>query len=221
MKSFKLITSLVLIVLVSIFVFTLTIDGLVKGKIEESGSNLLSTKVKIDDVDISIFNSDAEIDGFKIYNPEGFSDEVAISFNDIELDLHAKSLLADTIVIDQMFIEQAEIFFEQIGGNTNLGQLNSNLSVDDSKSDSKSIIINSFVLENIDIKILSELEKEREVKGHLNRLELNNVGRTGSNSIDDVMHQVLGPVIEKAVVESVKSGVLDKIENTINDFISN
>lgn len=221
MKVFKVVGSLLVVLLIGVYAFMLTVDGMVKSKIEESGMALLSTKVEVDDVDISIFDSQAEINGFAVYNPEGFSKEKAISFEDIKLDLDPKSLFADTIIIDRIYVENPEILFEQKGNGINLRELNSNLSSSSNNGNSKPVVINTFILEEAEILILSDLDKERRVKGTMNRMELYDIGREGSNTVDDAMQQILEPIIEKALVEAVKSGVLDRLQNVVDDFINN
>ncbi len=218
MKGLK-VTGIIAVILAAIFLgFTLTVDGIVESAIEDSGSELLQIEVEVDDVDISIFGGTGSMDGFKVYNPEGFSDEPAISFNEIEIGLSLSGLTKEAIEIDRIYVGSPKIFVEQQGAEINLRALSSNIS-GDSDEDSKPIIIREFVLEEGTIVISSELEKERNIEATLDRLVLNDIGASGSDTIQDALQQILEPVIRNAISKAVQSGLMDKLENTVKDAV--
>ncbi len=220
MKGFKR-TGVLIAILIAIFVgITLTIDGIVKSGIEDSGSKLLKTEVEVDDLDVSIFGSSGSMDGFRVYNPESFSDEPAISLNEIELDISLSSILEDTIIINRIYVKEPKIFFEQKGAEVNLKILNNNISTD-SEEESTPVIIRKFILEEGTIQISSELEKERNAETTLNRLELTNIGASGSNTTQDVLRQILDPIIRDALEKAIQSGLMDQLENAVEDAVDN
>lgn len=219
MKGLKITGIILVILLGTILAVGMTIDGIVESGIEDSGSDLLKTEVEVDDIDISVFGSSADMDGFIVYNPEGFTDGAAISLNEIEIDLDVKSLLTDQILINKIRVKNPEIFFEQKGPRVNLRELSNNIDVGSEEDSEKTIIIKEFILEEGVIKIHSELEKERSAEASIDRLVLNNIGESGSETIQQAMKQILSPIIKNALSDAVKSGLKDKLEETVNDLI--
>ena len=120
MKGLKITGIIAVILIGAILIVGMTIDGIVESGIEDAGSSLLKTEVEVDDIDISIFGGSANMDGFIVYNPEGFSDEVAISLKGIEIELDIRSLLSEKIIIKKIHVKNPEIFFEQKGPEVNL-----------------------------------------------------------------------------------------------------
>ncbi|MEQ8578817.1 MAG: hypothetical protein RIC57_08410 [Balneola sp.] len=219
MKGLKITGIILAIILGTVLAIGMTIDGIVESGIEDSGSDLLKTEVEVDDIDISVFGSSADMDGFIVYNPEGFTDGAAISLNEIEIDLDVKSLLTDQILINKIRVKNPEIFFEQKGPRVNLRELSNNIDVGSEEDSEKTIIIKEFILEEGVIKIHSELEKERSAEASIDRLVLNNIGESGSETIQQAMKQILSPIIKNALSDAVKSGLKDKLEETVNDLI--
>ena len=159
------------------------------------------------------------MDGFIVYNPEGFSDEAAISLKGIEIELDIRSLLSETIIIKRIHVKKPEIFFEQKGSKVNLRELSKNISLSSEDESEKAVIIEQFILEEGKVTILSELEKERNVEASIDRIELNNIGESGSNTVQQAMRQILEPIIQNAIAEAVKSGLLDQLKNAVEDLI--
>ncbi len=219
MKGLKITGIILAIILGTVLAVGMTIDGIVESGIEDSGSDLLKTEVEVDDIDISLLGSSADMDGFIVYNPKGFTDGAAISLNEIEIDLDVKSLLTDQILINKIRVKNPEIFFEQKGSGVNLRKLSNNIDAGSDEDSEKTIIIKEFILEEGVIKIHSELEKERSAEASIDRLVLNNIGESGSETIQQAMKQILSPIIKNAMSDAVKSGLKDKLEETVNDLI--
>ena len=219
MKGLKVAGIIAAIILGAFLIVGMTIDGIVKSNIEESGSALLKTEVEVDDIDISFFSGIAKMDGFIVHNPEGFSDEAAISLKGIEIELDIKSLFSETVVVNRIHIQNPEIFFEQIKTRVNLRELSSNINLSASDESEKSLIIKEIVLEEGKVRVSSELEKERTINASIDRIELTNIGESGSSTTQQAIKEILEPIIKNAISEAVKSGLLDKLDNTIKDLI--
>lgn len=218
----KVLAAITAIILVTILTISLTIDGIVKKGIEESASELLKTEVKIRDVDISLFNGRSEINGFAVINPEGFSSEAAISFEEMEMSVSLMSLLSDTIMVKELIVKNPQIFIEQKGSSANLKELNDNMGPGSSNEEnSKKLVINYFLMEEGEIRVSTELKGKSEVKSKVSRVELENIGKAGSNTVQETIRQVLEPILRDAIANTVKDRVLDQIENTVKDLIGN
>lgn len=219
MKGLKIIGIIIAILLGAALVVGMTIDGIVESAIEDTGSNILKTEVEVNDIDISLLGSSANMDGFIVYNPEGFSDEAAISLKEIEIDMDVQSLLSDKIFVNKIKVKSPEIFFEQKGAAVNLRKLNGNINAEANDESEKTIIIKEFILEKGKISISSNLEKERTAETTIERVVLKNIGESGSKTVQQAMKQILNPIIRDALAESVKSGLKETLEETANELI--
>ncbi|WP_018128085.1 hypothetical protein [Balneola vulgaris] len=219
MKAMKVLGSLLAVLVAGFLVVTLTIDGIVKSQIEESGSKLLNTKVEVDDVDISLLNGTGSMDGFIVFNPEGFSTEAAMDLEEIEMDVDLKSLFSDTVIVKRLQIKNPAISLEQKGSDINLRTISENLEVDEENENQKSLVIDRFILEEGEITVSSNIDEKRTTKAKVSRIELNDIGKNGSNTIQEGMKEVLEPVISEALSSALKSTLFDKLEDTFNEVI--
>ncbi|MTI88849.1 MAG: hypothetical protein FH748_12860 [Balneolaceae bacterium] len=219
-KALKL-SMLIAAVLVSLlFMTTLSIDGIVKSAIEQQGSKLLKAQVEMDDLDISIFGGRGEIKGFVIHNPKGFSDEEAVRFDQIYMEVNLWSLFADRVVVEEMLIQKPEFFFEQQGTGINLRKLNQNIGSPSREESQKEVIIEYLRVEEGIVKLSTEIEKERTTEIAMGSLELEGIGKEDSNTLQQTVGQVMSPLLEKAVIEALKGGILKQLENKVRDLVS-
>lgn len=219
MKGLKITGVVLAVIAAALIAVGLTIDGLVESGMEDAGSDVLKTEVEVDDIDISIFGGNASMDGFIVYNPEGFSDEAAVSLKGIKLVLDLGSLFSDNILVKEVYVNNPEILFEQKGTKVNLRELSQNISTGTEEESDKSIIIEKFVLEEGKISISSELEKERNAEASLDRIELKDIGKSGSGTVQQAMREILEPVIKNALAEAASSGLMDQLKDKVDDLI--
>lgn len=99
------------------------INPLVKGLIEDIGSDVTKTQVRVAAVDISLTDGSGMINGLTIANPEGFSDDNVFSLDNIIVQLDTGSLTGDVIVIKSIGVEGARVLAEHVGGGTNVQAL--------------------------------------------------------------------------------------------------
>lgn len=113
MKKF-MIAALLLIVVASAGIFYVmgSLDGLIKSQIELHASNALKTKVSVGAVKLKLLDGFGEISGFKINNPDGFSDEQALSFEAIRLDIGTENLGEMPIIIEEITIDSLSALVE-------------------------------------------------------------------------------------------------------------
>lgn len=219
MKGLKITGIIMAVLLSAVLVIGMTIDGIVESGIEDSGSEILKTEVEVDDIDVSFFGASADMDGFIIYNPEGFSDEVAISLKGIEIEMDVKSLLSDQIVVNRIRVTNPEILFEQKETKVNLRELSSNIEMSSDDKSEKTIIIKEFILEQGKLKISSELEQKRSAEASVDRIVLTNIGESGSDTVEQALREIFRPIIRNAISEAVKSGLMDQLEEGVKDLI--
>lgn len=217
-KGLQIFAAFIVVLIAAFIVLSFTIDGIVKSNIEESGTELFQTEVDVGNVNISLFNGSGEIYGLSVANPEDFSDEPAIEMEEIRIKVDLLSLLSDTILVEDVNITEASLFFEQQGFGINLRQLNQNmdLSVDE---DDPAMIINHLYVEGATVRVSSTIDRERTAEATLDNFEMNNIGRQGSNTMKQSMQQIMEPLIERAIQEAVSRGLLEQLENKVQDLL--
>lgn len=218
-KGWKIFGVVVFILAIIVLIVTLSVDGYVKSGIEEKGSDLLQTAVHVEDVDISIFNGSGIIKGFVVENPEGFSDEPALTFGHADIKVQLSSLFSDVIVVSEVIIKDPEIFFEQQETLVNLKTLNDNFNLSTEEPE-KALIIDYLVIENTLIKVSTSIDRERAGEATLDRFELEGIGREGSNTVKESIRQILEPLLERAIAEAIKEGAIDQLENRVKDLFN-
>jgi len=217
-KGLKIVAGL-LIVLTGVFIIlSYTIDGIVKSAIEKNGTELFQTEVDLGNVNISMWNGSSEIYGFTVTNPEQFSDQPAIEVDEIFLNLDLTSMLSDTIVIENIRISGARLFFEQEGFGINLRTLNQNMDLSTDEDDTI-IVIEQLIVENATVQVSSSIERERTVEANIENFELSGIGRDGNSTLKESMQQILAPLIEQAIQEAMTGGLLQQLENKVRNLL--
>ena len=119
-------------ILLAIFVvlplaFSWLLSPTVKMLLEKFGCQMLGCPVTVEDIDISLWRGSIDIIDFKVGSPEGFKTET-MSVHEIYVNLSMSSLLSDTIIIDEILIDQPQITYEIAGlRKTNIGDILANL----------------------------------------------------------------------------------------------
>lgn len=206
------------LILVGLFILSLTLDSIVKSNIENITSEMLDTQVTAGNVSISLWDGTGSIDDFSVANPDDFSDEAAIRFDQISVDMELTSLLSDTARIKEVRIQKPSIFIEQTTSGNNLNVLLNSMEGADSSSD-MNIIIDYLLIENGDITLTADLAEESTTTSELPRIELDDIGRDGNNTIDEVLQQILEPILEDALREAVRDGLLDQAKEQLKNLL--
>ncbi|MBO6523028.1 MAG: hypothetical protein JJ971_04320 [Balneolaceae bacterium] len=220
MKAAKITGIIAVAILAGMFTISLTIDGIVKSGIEENMSQLVQTEVSVDDVDISIFNGSGTIKGFSISNPDGFSENEAISIKSMTIETDLASILSDQIVVNEIRIKSPELLFEQKGVSANLKTINDNMNMESESSSEKGLVVNYLLIENGKVEVNTAIDRERTVTAEIDEFELSGIGKAGLNTLQQGMKEILEPLIKQAMAQAAKEGVLEQVQNKVEDLIN-
>ncbi|MDA1043752.1 MAG: hypothetical protein O3C57_00865 [Verrucomicrobia bacterium] len=105
---------LVLVVMGVVLVAARNLDGIVKAAVEEAGTRVVGTDVRVDSVEIHLIKGRAILRNLTIANPEGYSDGAMIAIGEISADVDFR-----TGAIRDVQISQPYIFAEQKGRSSN------------------------------------------------------------------------------------------------------
>ena len=101
-----------------------SINSIVKEQIEKHGTNSLKTKVEVGSVNIKLIEGMGEISNFSIANPKGFSNNRALGFKKIRLDIDTENITEMPIVIEEILIDSISTLYElNAAGKGNLNAL--------------------------------------------------------------------------------------------------
>lgn len=114
MKKIIFISIFILIIAIAgaIFYVFNNLDVIVKAAIEEFGSDAVKTSVQVENVEISITEGAAAINGVTIANPEGFSLPQAFSLGEVAVDIDLENTSKQLIAIDAISIAAPQVFYE-------------------------------------------------------------------------------------------------------------
>lgn len=220
-KGLKIFGGILAVLIAGFLILTLSLDGIVKSGIEENGSKLLRTEVNIDNVDISLFNGSGSIEGFTVANPDKFSNKNAISIQEASIKVDLGTLLSDEIVIKDITVKSPQLYFEQRGFGANLKTLNDNMNLSYESSSETRLIIEHLLIENGQVTVSTDIERERTASAQIASFELNGIGKDGSNTVQQSVKEIMEPLLERAIAEAIKSGVVEQLENKVKDLLNN
>lgn len=114
MKTFLKVSvlGLLILLLVGYFVVAYSMGSVVKAGVNRVGPRITQSKVELAGAKISPLTGAGTLTGFTVGNPQGWSDANAFSLGKVSIDLEPGSVLKDTIVINEIVIDQPEFLYE-------------------------------------------------------------------------------------------------------------
>lgn len=218
----------VVVAIVAVVFFLSNLDSIVKAAIEQVGSEVTQTTVKLDDVEISLAGGKGSLRGFRMRNPQGFSDNDVFKFNEISVTLDIATVQNDPIVIKEILIDSPEITYELGGTKSNIDTVKDNVAKSapkkggDSGGDSGSAEGPKFVIENLILRngrvsvTATELLGES-ISAPLPPIHLKNIGKKDNGaSPSEIATVTMNSVLDKvagAVAAVDISKLTDQLKN--------
>ncbi|MCF7855440.1 MAG: hypothetical protein K9N51_11630, partial [Candidatus Pacebacteria bacterium] len=220
----RIILAIAVLCAVALLLIYLSLNRIVDKGVEAVGSRVTQTSVSLQDVSISPFSGNGELRGLQVGNPEGFNTDHAFTLGSIRIHMSPASVLSDTIVIQDIFIDAPEITLEQGLRGNNINAIRRNVraftgppadktQAEPQKKPGKKIIIDKLVLQNAKVHVSTPMLKGRKTTFSLPRIELTDIGKGSKTAtIADVLNQVLNAVTEAVVntagdsVDFIKKG---------------
>jgi uncharacterized protein involved in outer membrane biogenesis len=218
------------------------VDKIVKNLIIDQGNQALGQQVSIGKIDTSILGSSIKISNIEIKNLDGFKNKNIIQIKNINANFVLTSLFKDTIVIKDINIDGATLYYEVLINNKEVKDNVSSFkpalknpvgssakeieaskeleSKNQSKKKTKDFLINQLTINNTKINASSEfLDINKDIT--LNKMSFNNVGTAEkSTKFKEVLQMVFANVllnINNEVIQSdLKNKIKDKVKNLKN-----
>jgi uncharacterized protein involved in outer membrane biogenesis len=215
------------------------VDKIVKNLIINQGNQALGQQVSVGKIDTSILGSSIKISNIEIKNLDGFKNKNIIQIKNINANFVLTSLFKDTIVIKDINIDGATLYYELVINNKEVkdnvssfkpalknpaGSLAKEIEVskeleakNQSKKKNKDFLINQLTINNTKINASSEfLDITKDIT--LNKMSFNNVGTNEkSTKFKEVLQMVFANVLLNINNEIIQSDLKNKIKQKLKD----
>ena len=218
------------------------VDKIVKNLIIDQGNQALGQQVSVGKIDTSILGSSIKINNIEIKNLDGFKNKNIIQIKNINANFVLTSLFKDTIIIKDINIDGATLYYEVLINNKEVkdnvssfkpalknpaGSLAKEIEVskeleakNQSKKKNKDFLINQLTINNAKINASSEfLDINKDIT--LNKMSFNNVGTAEkSTKFKEVLQMVFANVLlninNEVIQGDLKNKIKDKVKNLKN-----
>ena len=218
------------------------VDKIVKNLIIDQGNQALGQQVSVGKIDTSILGSSIKISNIEIKNLDGFKNKNIIQIKNINANFVLTSLFKDTIVIRDINIDGATLYYEVLINNKEVkdnvssfkpalknpaGSIAKEIEVSKeldaknrSKKKNKDFLINQLTINNAKINASSEfLDINKDIT--LNKMSFNNVGTAEkSTKFKEVLQMVFANVLlninNEVIQGDLKNKIKDKVKNLKN-----
>lgn len=210
---------LFLIIGAALLTLSFTLDSIVSSGIEETGSEITGTAVTVDNVSISPFSGSGTISGFRVANPEGYSQEYAFEIEDFSIELEPLTLFSNEIVVNSITISGATVYVEQKVPENNIREIMDHInSLPEGEASDSQLIIEYFLLENGTTQLYTEVGGDQSASVSISKIELENLGRDGQmDTAEKVIKQIAEEVAGKSLRAAIESGA-GQIRDAIRDL---
>ena len=215
------------------------VDKIVKNLIIDQGNQSLGQQVSVGRIDTSILGSSIKINNIEIKNLDGFKNKNIIQIKNINANFVLTSLFKDTIIIKDINIDGATLYYEVLINNKEVKDNVSSFkpalknpagssakeievskeleSKNQSKKKNKDFLINQLTINNAKINASSEfLDINKDIT--LNKMSFNNVGTAEkSTKFKEVLQMVFANVLLNINNEIIQSDLKNKIKEKLKD----
>lgn len=215
------------------------VDKIVKNLIIDQGNQALGQQISVGKIDTSILGSSIKISNIEIKNLDGFKNKNIIQIKNINANFVLTSLFKDTIVIKDINIDGATLYYEVLINNKEVKDNVSSFkpalknpsgasvkeieaskeleSKNQSKKKNKEFLINQLTINNAKINASSEfLDINKDI--NLNKMSFNNVGTAEkSTKFKEVLQMVFANVLLNINNEIIQSDLKNKIKEKLKD----
>lgn len=177
------------------------LDGFVKTAIETYGSDSISSEVSVGSVEINLTEGSAFIYDISVANPEGFSDQVMMSFSEVSVAIDLATINDPMIVINTITARDPYVLYESANGTTNVDVVSGRFASEEEASEEGAtdesaieLSIANILIENIEAQMAGEGVPDLSI--NLGDIKLQNLQGTP----DEIASQLMGPLINEAVI---------------------
>ncbi len=207
-KLIKVVIVLLIFALIGAIGLFFSINSAVEEGVRMVVPTVTKTEGDLEKAQISIFSGEGDLTNFIVKNPKGFDSAHAVNVGTIRVKLDPMSVFSEKIVIDEIFIDGAEVNYEVALNGTNIGTIQKNIDefAEKQKAEAKSegeetlttekfIKIKKFTFQNPKITLLATHLKGQELTLELpNPVTLKDIGGEEGISVAQAAKVIANPV---------------------------
>jgi hypothetical protein len=221
LKALRIILLVILILLLTVVILiNFFADSATKAAIESAGTKALNVGVTVQDVDLSIIGGKIGLQNLMIDNPPGYQQQKLLELNDAEVTVQAKSLLGDTVRIEEIKLDGVTLAVEQKGLSNNLQDLIKSMPKQD-KPSGKKLHIDTLEITNItaNVKLLPLPGKADVVTLKLPAIKMTDLGNDNKLDLAALTGQII-LAIARGIVEQGPDILPKDMINTMTSTLS-
>ena len=241
----KILLGLLAVVVVAIVAVWISLGTIVKKAVNKIGSQVVGTEVVLKSFSLSPFSGSASIGGFTIANPQNYKSPYLLSLGGVSVKLDVKSLLSNTIIINDITVDKPVITYEMLSlTQNNIKQLQENISKNtassapatkkeettkdkkEEKTSSKNVIIQKVTIKEGELKAVTAIPgDEGLIDVKLPEITLTDIGapkdnKKGENIVTSfvkILNKILSVATETVVKDGLQNikGVAEKNLNNV------
>lgn len=227
----------VLVVVLGIVLWRLyaNLDQIVAKVIEDVGTEVTQTAVRVGGVDLDLMNGKAGLSQLSVANPAGFSSPHIFSLELVSVAIDVNSIGSNPVIIDEIVVRQPRVAYEiNKQGTSNLDVLKKNVEGYSASRDTGAgtgaakeaqepaekgeeikLIIRKLSFEGGELSATSALRPDKPIAATLPAFSMNNIGQaSGGATSEQVAKEVLDRLVKQAVDAASKAGV-DKLTDEL------
>jgi uncharacterized protein involved in outer membrane biogenesis len=211
---------------VAIWQILANLDTIVAGVIEDVGTEVLQTPVKVKTVNLDLKAGKVGISGMTIKNLAGYSDPNVFSMDDIAVDLDLSSIGKNPLVIEEILIRQPKVFAEvNKDGVSNLQALSKNIESSSSKQEKQEpvatdesgeelkMIIRKFRFEGGNLKASSQVNPDKKIDQALPAISMDDLGaKKGGANGQEIAIEMMKIIVARSTQVALKAGLNRAVE---------
>ena len=200
------------------------LDSILERVIESEGSSALGTEVQVDSVAVDLRGGTATINGFSVANPDGFSNEDMMRFDELHVALDLASLRSDVIRINTIRSTNPYVRFELQGTRSNIQAIRDRFPPSseppaESTGPAPVIALDDLTINGIQGTLQSD-QLPRAVEVNFGNVQVTNVEGTPDVLAQQISRAVLAQLANnaRAALERVASGAVEaEIRDRVNE----
>jgi hypothetical protein len=212
----------------------LYLDVIAKKGIEQGSTYALGVDTSVDKVHLGLVSGNFGLSSFHIRNPEGFESEDFFVLNNARLSVGLRSVMGDTVVVNEILLDGITLNLEQVNRNSNYGVILDHVkqfekgakSRDrEGKGSKKRFIIDELTVKNVVARVRlksPELGINKEMTVEVPEIHLEGIGaKIGGVGLPEITSIVITRVLD-AVVRSgndLPGQLRSAIESELADLV--
>jgi hypothetical protein len=211
------------------------LDKIVAKVIEDVGTEVTQTAVRVGGVDLDLMNGKAGLSQLSVANPAGFSSPHIFSLELVSVAIDVASVSSNPIIIDEIVVKQPRVAYEiNRQGTSNLDVLKKNVAGYSASRDTGSgtgaakeeqepgekgeeikLIIRQLRFEGGELSASSALRPDKPIAATLPAFTMSNIGQaSGGATSEQIAKEVLDKLVRQATDAARKAGA-DKLKDEL------